>query len=69
MMAKPTPKLDQRPRFGWCANLNNDPQVITEFKGIGSDDTPVAVLPMPICSAKRKAVIRKFVNGTLWPKS
>jgi hypothetical protein len=51
-------KIDSRPRFGWADSLDNEPQVIREEKFKGS--FPVAVLPLPFMSSKRRSVIRKI---------
>ena len=64
MNKKPT---DQRPRFGWCTNLDNEPQHIYE-KGYQDFRTPVVVIPLPYMSAKMRKKIREFTNGTIWPK-
>lgn len=59
-------KEDNRPRFGWCDDLDNEPQFIFEEKAEPSE-RPVAVIPLPFMSGKRRAIIRKFAKS-LWPQ-
>ena len=66
-MKTKTEKTDNRPRFGWCWNLDNEPQNITE-KRVFKAQVPVVVIPLPYASAKVRRKVREFVNGTLWPK-
>ena len=48
-------------------DLDYDPQWIYEKKSISF--YPVAVIPLPYMSAKVRAKVRKFANGTIWPKT
>lgn len=62
-------KTDNRPRFGFAQNLDDNPQVVYEKSGgLGSNPIPVVVIPLPYVSAKVRKKVREFVNGTLWPK-
>ena len=65
-MKNKTEKPDSRPRFGWCRDLDYDPQWIYEKKSISF--YPVAVIPLPCMSAVLRKKIREFTNGTIWPK-
>lgn len=56
---------DPRPRFGWCDNLDLDPQHITEKK-VNKGDTYVVVIPLPYASPKlRKAarIVASSIQG------
>lgn len=66
-MKHKTENPDNRPRFGWCDNLDNEPQKIFE-KRFRKTTQPVVVIPLPYVSAKVRRKVREFVNGTLWPK-
>jgi hypothetical protein len=67
MKNKKPAKLDNRPRFGYCRDLDRNPQIITEdSKGVKTA-RQVAVIPLPYMSPKVRAKVRAFVNGTLWP--
>jgi hypothetical protein len=57
---------DKRIRFGWCDDLDNDPQRISE-KREDPIQHPVAVVPMPFMSAKMRAKINKHLKGIVWP--
>lgn len=56
---------DKRIRFGWCDNLDLDPQYIHETKQ--KDMHPVAVVPMPFMSAKMRQKIKECLRGIVWP--
>jgi hypothetical protein len=57
---------DKRPRFGWCDDLDKQPQKIVENKSpIYSH--PVVVIPLPFMSPKTKALFREFTKG-FWSK-
>lgn len=72
-MKKTTPSLDTRPRFGFCHDLDREPQLIRERAGEGdraygrSRRMAVAVIPMPYLSPKMKRLVREF-TADLWPK-
>lgn len=66
-MKTPPPSTDSRPRFGWCHDLDNDPQIIAE-SGSPETDQSVAVIPLPFLSLKIKKQVREFTQS-LWPKS
>lgn len=63
---------DNRPRFGFCWCLDNDPQQIREHTALGDkihsrvNRVSVAVIPLPFMSSKQKAKVRAFTK-TLWP--
>ena len=67
-------KPDNLPRFGYCAFLDNDPQIIREtrdgFAKPGIDDDriiPVAVIPMPCNNGAARARVRRLVKDYWWP--
>lgn len=74
-----TPKPDNRPRFGWCDDLDNEPNIVREKKrgrllssfsmraASVNQDRHVAVIPLPFSSAKMRAKVRALAK-TLWPK-
>lgn len=51
---------DLRPRFGWCDDLDLDPQYISE-KRVGGG-IYVAVIPMPFNSGKIRKEVREFTT-------
>lgn len=59
-------KTDNRPRFGWCPDLDSIPQEVLEDK-IFPNERSVAVIPLPFMSPKMKAKVREFTKS-LWPK-
>lgn len=70
-MPKPAISFDNRPRYGWCNNLDLDPQIILEKRPPKSptrEFRPVVVIPMPYTSDKVRMKIKAFTLGTLWPK-
>ncbi len=63
MKRKPKPiGYDKRPRFGWCDDLDSDPQKISESKNWDSSH-PVAVIPLPFMSPKQRKTIREFAKN------
>lgn len=56
---------DKRPRYGYCFDLDQDPQRVWEAKD--KDATPVVIIPLAFHSAKQKAKINKFVKEFLAP--
>ena len=66
-------KPDPRPRFGFCWDLDKEPQIVRERTLWGDANfgrkrrTAVAVIPLPFMSSKQKAKVRAFAK-TLWPK-
>jgi hypothetical protein len=58
---------DKRPRFGWADDLDKDPQFIYEAQNKKKSRHPVAVIPLPFMSAKRRRIIREFTEDT-WPQ-
>ena len=66
-----TPKQDNRPRFGYCLNLDADPQRIHEIKSPvkGSKERAVVVIPLQFNSASTRKMCREFagyMNETRW---
>lgn len=55
---------DPRPRFGYCDDLDLDPQHITE-KRKSKKDLYVVVIPLPFKSPKLRRYIREFVSKYL----
>jgi hypothetical protein len=56
-------RLDNRPRFGYCDDLDKDPQIVTEkFKG---NQRQVALIPLPFQSGKLRKQVREFTKR-LW---
>lgn len=62
-----TKKPDNRPRFGFCQNLDAEPQKITEKVNGPSLDSvrifPVAVIPLPGNSRATQKRVRDFVRS------
>lgn len=56
---------DKRPRFGWCANLDNEPQSVWEGNAFLIEPKPVVLIPLPKMTEKMKKLAREFVKG-LW---
>lgn len=55
---------DPRPRFGWCEDLDMDPQHVTEKKH-NKGDTFVAVVPLPFNSSPMRRKLREAVKGLI----
>lgn len=70
----PKSKPDNRPRYGYCMDLDKSFIGIADQRHQRSDIFPVeiAVVVIPIPSGAKSSScrrkIREFVNGTLWPK-
>lgn len=60
-MSEPT---DNRPRFGYCSNLDSDPQTIYERRTLRDleKEQYVAVIPLPNSSSLNRKKIRDFVK-------
>ena len=54
----------RRPRFGWCDDLDNDPQIIWEKKGPNAN-MPVVLIPLMFMSPKLKKQFREIARK-LW---
>ena len=64
---KPKPSSlnrDHRVRFGWCDDVDADPQVVAEHKQ-NNEDVYVAMMPLPKNSGRLRAQMRK-VSQSLW---
>lgn len=61
-----TKKPDNRPRFGYCHDLDSQPQICWETKIAGG--TPIVVIPVPFNSTKVRQKVRNFTKEFLWPK-
>ena len=65
-------KPDNRPRFGWCGDLDSEPQTVWEkrfandalrFKG----KPYVAVIPIPKATGHYRKLVREFAKA-MWRK-
>jgi hypothetical protein len=66
---------DHRPRYGWCADVDSDPEIVWDRRGSKSgltkpeDRIPVVVIPLPFGrTPNMHRKIALFVNGILWPE-
>lgn len=66
MKTKTPPTTDTRPRFGWCDDLDLEPQRVRESRR-GKDDISVVVIPLPFHSTKLRKKIKEFAKS-LWQK-
>ena len=71
-----TKKPDNRVRFGWCDNIDDEPQTVFEkFPKhlIGQNPQqrkpiPVAVIPMSFGGKAAQARVRRLVKDYWWPQ-
>jgi hypothetical protein len=58
-------KPDNLPRFGFCYDLDAEPQIIHErpIAKIPARPRAVVVIPLPFMSAKQKAKVRAFTKS------
>lgn len=74
---KQPPMPDMRPHFGWCWDLDADPQLVYDSRESCRIDAlannslipswPVVVIPLPFMSARMKQRVLKFVKEQLPP--
>lgn len=72
-MKKKPKKFEPTPRFGWCWDLDFEPQKIREDpRGLFTKEQInigdwVVVIPMPYMSNQAKARVRRLIKSYWWP--